>query len=92
MLLKLFRRSDSIRLKRPLFGRSSVHLNLRSVRPSLTDWRFKADAWIVDQGDGTLALRLGDYNFASINGSPFDLPVLNQILERVWHRRPRRRS
>lgn len=65
---------------------------LRSVRPSLLDWRFTGDAWIVDQGDGTLALRMGDYNMAEISGFSLDLPSLNQILGRVWNRRPRRRS
>jgi hypothetical protein len=56
------------------------------------DRRFTADAWIVDQGDGTLALRLGDYNMTEITGLALDLPSLNQILKRVWERRPRRQT
>ena len=62
-------------------------LPVRSVRPSLLDRRFSSDAWIVDQGDGTLMLRLGDYDLASIIGLPLDLPSLNQLFGRLWRRR-----
>jgi hypothetical protein len=68
----------------------SLRLQLRCNRPALTDWRFRGDAWIVDQGDGTLAIRLGDYSLTQIAGLPLDLAVLNHILARVWNRRSRR--
>ncbi len=66
----------------PVEGR--VDLHLRCVRPSLTDWRFRGDACIVDQGDGTVALRLGDYNLTQITALSLDVPSLNQILGRIW--------
>jgi len=64
---------------------------LRITRPSLLDWRFTGDAYIVDAGDGDFALRLGDYDLTRISAVSLDLPCLNQILDRLWHRRPRRR-
>jgi hypothetical protein len=67
----------------------NLKLQLRCIRPALTDWRFRGDAWIVDQGNGTLAVRLGDYNLTEVAGLPLDLPALNQILARIWNRRPR---
>jgi hypothetical protein len=67
----------------------SKPIRIASVRPSLIDWRFTADAWIFEEGDGTLTLRLGDYNLARITGLSLDLPSLNQILNRLWNRRPR---
>ena len=69
-----------------------VNVQLRCVRPSLIDPRFKGDVWIVDQGNGVLALRLGDYSLTQFMGSPLDLPSLNQRLDQVWNRRPRQRS
>ena len=66
-----------------------LKLELRCLRPSLGDSRFTADAWIVDEGNGSLVLRLGDYNLAQIAALPFDVPGLNQMLERVWSRRQR---
>jgi hypothetical protein len=68
-----------------------LEFQVRSVRPSLVDWRFTGDVWIVDEGDGNLALRLGDYELAHITGLPLDLPTLNSTLQHVWNRRPRQR-
>jgi hypothetical protein len=83
----------NIRLVRRLPAQAAeLSLEVRTVRPSLIDWRFTGDAWILDQGDGVLALRLGDYNLSRIAGWPFDVPSLNQVLNHVWNRRPRRRS
>jgi hypothetical protein len=62
---------------------SALPLSVRSLRPSLLDQRFTSDAWIVDQGDGTLMLRLGDYDLAPIVGLPLDLPSLNQLFGRL---------
>jgi hypothetical protein len=76
--------------RRPVLS-SSTSLRIPRVRPSLLDCRFTGDAWVIDQGDGTLAVRLGDYNLSQITGLALDVPSLNQLLDRVWHRRPRPR-
>ena len=65
---------------------------LRMVRPSLLDVRFTGDSWLVDRQDGTFALFLGDYRLAGIQGEPIDLHSLNQVLDRIRHRRHRRRA
>jgi hypothetical protein len=72
---------------------TSLHreLQLRCLRPPFGDGRFTGDAWIIDQGDGILALRLGDYELARIAGLSFDAPSLNQMLDRIWSRRGLRR-
>jgi hypothetical protein len=67
-------------------------LRLRSVRPSLLDLRFCGDPWILAGKDGRFALYLGDYTLVSIEGSAIDLPGLNGLLDRLRHRRPRRRA
>ena len=69
-----------------------IDVQLRCVRPSLIDPRFKGDVWIVDQGNGVLALRLGDYSLTQFMGLPLDLPSLNQRLDQVWNRRLRQRG
>jgi hypothetical protein len=58
------------------------------VRPSLLDLGFAGDAWLVG-GEDFLTLSLGDYPLARITGSPFDVPSLNDLLDRARHRRPR---
>jgi hypothetical protein len=70
---------------------SKETLRLRSVRPSILDLRFCGDPWIKAGQDGKLAIYLGDYRLASIDGLPIDLPGLNAMLDRVRHRRPRHR-
>jgi hypothetical protein len=70
----------------------SENLRVRATRPSLLDLRFTADPWIEMSADGRLVMRLGGYSIASINGSPIDLPVLNGLLDRIRHRRPRCRA
>jgi len=66
-------------------------LRIDHPRPTLLDWRFCGDAWIVEQCDGLLALCVGNFPLATIQGSPLDLPSLNQVLDRLRHRFPRRR-
>lgn len=61
------------------------------VRPSLLDLRFTGDPWIVQQSDGLLLLCLGDTRLADIQGIGIDVPSLNLALDRMRHRRPRRR-
>ena len=65
---------------------------LKMVRPSLLDLRFTGDPWIVARSDGTFNLCLGDYCLAGIHGVSLDLPSLNQVLDRMRHRRPQRRK
>jgi hypothetical protein len=71
--------------------RSKETFRLPSVRPSILDLRFCGDPWIKAGQDGKVAIYLGDYRLVSIDGLPIDLPALNAILDRVRHRRPRRR-
>ena len=66
-----------------------AHLQLRTMRPSLLDRRFLIEAAVIDQEDGTLAVRLGDYNLTQIAGLALDVPSLNQILDRMRHLCPR---
>jgi hypothetical protein len=72
--------------------RSPDNLHIRSVRPSVLDLRFCGDPWIVAGRDGRFALYLGDYSLVRIDGSNLDLPGLNTLLDRLRHRRPRRRA
>jgi hypothetical protein len=65
---------------------------VRSVRPSILDLRFCGDPWIKAGRDGKFVICLGDYNLTSLDGLPIDLPGLNALLDRVRHRRPRRRA
>jgi hypothetical protein len=67
----------------------AIDLNLRSVRPSLLDRRFSGDPWIVDQGNGTFALCLGDYHLVWFEGLAVDLPALNRLYHGMRRRRPR---
>ena len=69
----------------------NLELRIRTVRPSLVDWRFTGDVWIEDKGSGSLALQLGDYELAHITGLALDVPSLNSTLQHVWNRRPRQR-
>jgi hypothetical protein len=69
----------------------NLEFQIRTVRPSLVDWRFTGDVWIVDEGSGNLAIRLGDYELAHITGLALDVPSLNSTLQHLWNRRPRQR-
>ena len=71
--------------------RTKEPLRVRSVRPSVLDLRFCGDAWIEVDQDGDLAVYLGEYHLVTVAGLSIDLPALNTILDRVRHRRPRRR-
>jgi hypothetical protein len=82
--------AKSQRARRPS-AMDKLEFELRIVRPSLVDWRFTGDVWIIDDGKGNLALRLGDYELARITGLPLDVPSLNSTLQHVWNRRPRQR-
>jgi hypothetical protein len=57
----------------------SLHCNY----PSVTDLRFRGDAWILDAQDNMLTLWLGNYFLARLAGTSFDLPHLNTLLSRV---------
>jgi hypothetical protein len=52
-------------------------------RPTVTDLRFRGDAWVEDQSDGTFCLCVGNYALAALPGLPFDLPHLNQVFNRL---------
>jgi hypothetical protein len=52
-------------------------------RPTVTDLRFRGDAWVEDACDGTLSLYLGNYPLAALRGLAFDLPHLNQVVDRL---------
>jgi hypothetical protein len=76
---------------RSRIGQSRVRLHVRKVRPSPLDLRLQGDAWIVDRGDGSLVVCIGDQALAHILGLALDLPSFNQRLDALRHRRPRRR-
>jgi hypothetical protein len=80
-----------VRLIRHGSLRSRIDLYIRKIRSSLLDLRLAGDPWIIDQGDGTLALCVGDHSLAQIPGVALDLPSFNQRLDFVRHRPPRRR-
>lgn len=80
------------RTSSPINFHTHPELLPRCIRPSLGDSRFKGDAWIADQGDGTLAAHLGDYVLVQIHGLALDLPSLNQVFERIRSVRSGRRS
>ncbi|HLN31514.1 MAG TPA: hypothetical protein VK395_27480 [Gemmataceae bacterium] len=86
----LLRAAPSRHTARPASSPTSLEFKIRSVRPSLVDWRFNGDAWIENGGNGQLALCLGDYEMTHIVGLALDLPSLNQILQNIWNKRPRR--
>lgn len=65
---------------------------LRMVRPSLLDQRFRGDLWLVASGEESFTLCLGNYQLAGIRGVDFDLPSLNQTLDRLRNRCPRRKA
>jgi hypothetical protein len=75
-----------------MISRSAVSLRIKMIRPSLLDQRFAGDPWIVDRGEGSMAICLGNYPVAWLDELPFDLPALNQLfcsLRRSQARRPR---
>jgi hypothetical protein len=80
-----------IRVVRRQAVRPTISLSLRPVRPSLLDLRLAGDPWIVPQGENLLALCFSDWQLASLRGMGLDLPGLNQLLDRMRHRRPRPR-
>jgi hypothetical protein len=65
----------------------SIHI--RSVRPSITDRRFSGDPWIINEGDNSYLLCLGDYGLANVEGLELDMPGLNGLLDRIRNRKPR---
>ena len=67
---------SSLLNRHPAVRRTKV----RMVRPSPLDLRFKADAWVVDNEDGTASLRLGDYQLLCIGVLEADLASLNRTL------------
>jgi hypothetical protein len=75
---------------RQIVSSPKMAIPVRSVRPSLGDCRFTGDACVIDQGDGLLDVRLGDYILVQVAGSPFDVPSLNQVFERIRHAFARR--
>jgi hypothetical protein len=89
MSTSLLRMVQSTTKPRKAPQKMDCSLKLRCLRPSLLDRRFQGDAWIVDQGNGWLALQLGDYTLTQFLGLSLDLPSLNRRLDQVWNRRPR---
>jgi hypothetical protein len=61
-------------------------LRRSTKRPTVMDLRFRGDAWVEDQRDGTLSLCLGNYSLAAVRGSALDLPHLNTLLSRLRQR------
>jgi hypothetical protein len=49
-----------------------------AVRPAIIDLRFRGDACVLDNGDDTASLRLGDYALARVASLSLDVPSLNR--------------
>jgi hypothetical protein len=89
MLRIPIQRTDHLRFIRRISARSVLPVHLRCLRPSLSGWGYKGDAWLEDQGNGTIVMRLGERPYACITGLPLDLPSLTRLLDGVGLRRPR---
>jgi hypothetical protein len=79
------------RVTRARAYRSTINLSIRKVQASPFDLRLHGDPWILDRGNGTLAICIGDRPLAQIAALALDVPSLNQRFDVVRHRRPRRR-
>src|SRR5262249_26345445 len=80
-----------IRVVRRQPVRPTVTVTIRLTRPSFLDLRLQGDPWIVDRGAETLGLFFNSWELTSVRGMPVDVPGFNQLLDRLRHRRPRRR-
>jgi hypothetical protein len=69
-----------------LLSVSPINTRIRLVRPSVTDRRFCGDPWIVQEGDNSYLLCLGDYGLSNVEGSELDMPGLNGLLNRIRNR------
>jgi hypothetical protein len=80
-----------MRVVRRQSTRPTIKVTLRLTRPSLLDLRLAGDPWIIDRGQELLAMCFNNCQLASIGGLALDVPALNQLLDRLRHRQPRRR-
>jgi hypothetical protein len=81
----------SFRLLRRIAARRAVRLEVRPVWPCTFTTQPWADAWLEDEEDGILTLRVGDRCLGVIRASGIDQPCLNTLLERLRQRPPGRR-
>jgi len=58
----------------------------KAKRPTVTDLRFRGDAWVESRCDGTLSVCLGNYHLTALHGSTLDLPHFNNLLSRLRQR------
>jgi hypothetical protein len=71
--------------------RPTVNVRLRLTRPSFTDLRLAGDPWIEHRGEERLVMYFNNWPLAVVRGIALDAPALNQLLDRIRHRPPRRR-
>src|SRR4051794_17990421 len=91
MLDTLDKAPSTLRVVHRVSLRSDVDVFVRTIRPSLLDFRLAGDPWVLPQGGETCVLCFGDRQLASVAGLTLDLPSLNQRLDSLRHRPPRRR-
>jgi hypothetical protein len=78
-----------IRLKRRSKIQTPLDLRIPTRRRTLLDKRFlTGDAGVENVGCGLLAVCVDENCLACIRGEPLDLPYLNQLVDRLWHRPP----
>jgi len=63
----------------------------RQLRASWLDPRLCGDAWIVGGADEAAFLMFNSYPLVRLQGTPFDVASLNQMVLRIRQRAPRRR-
>jgi hypothetical protein len=77
-------------IRRKRLGQPS--LIVPALRPSVLDVTIRGDAWISSPAPDTLWLLIGDQRLASFDGSSLEGAALNQLLNTMRHRPPRRKE
>lgn len=77
-----------IRIKRRSSCETPLDIRLPTRKPTLLDRRLTGDAWVENLGCSLLALCVDENCLACIRGVAFDLPSLNRMVDRLWHRPP----
>jgi hypothetical protein len=72
-----------LRPRRATAIRTVLPFCVRAVRPCVVDLRFRGDASVLDESDGTLALWIGSYRLTRFRALPIDLAHFNALLDRL---------
>jgi hypothetical protein len=77
-----------IRLRWRSKAHTPLDLRLPTRRRTLLDKKLAGDPWVENVGCGLLALCIDENCLACLRGVSLDLPSLNQLVDRLWHRPP----